>query len=184
MDGFHHANHHVSTGTSQILVVWRQESLKCQGAICVARCLTMKHLQENVAGFPSRKMRIKSAIYKYHGGILIKTPHKTNVAMPVKNPCRTMAQQTAQPEKRTKSSAIRHTPPVNTVGQHVIAPSRHYHGDSRSSTSRHFFGKRQQNKRINLWKPPRRTHAQSDMLLYQRHMAVRNSSHQHESATR
>ena len=41
---------------------------------------------EEVAGSPSRKKgRIKSAICNYHGGIFIKTPHRTNVAMPVKN---------------------------------------------------------------------------------------------------
>ena len=55
MDGYHHANHHVSTGTSQILVVWGQDSLKCHGAICVSRSHTVKLLQENIAGFPSRK---------------------------------------------------------------------------------------------------------------------------------
>ena len=31
------------------------------------------------------KGSIKSAIYNYHGGIIIKKPHRTNVAMPVKN---------------------------------------------------------------------------------------------------
>ena len=86
---------------------------------------------------------------------------------------------------RTKSCAIRHAPPVNTVGQQAVAPTRNYDGASRNSTSRHFLGERRQNKRINIWTPPGRTHGQPDMhLLYQRHMAVGNSSHQQESTKR
>ena len=63
--------------------------------------------------------------------------------------------------KRTKSSAIRHAPPVNTVGQHVIAPTRNYDGDSRSSTYRYFFGKRRQNKRTNLSRNPQDAHTRN-----------------------
>ena len=85
-DGYHHANYHWSTDSSQILLEWKQESLKCHSAMCLSRNHTMKHMQWNIDGFPSRKKRrIKSAIYNHHGGFFIKTPHRTIVAMPVKN---------------------------------------------------------------------------------------------------